>query len=194
MGRKTKEPLIISAEFNWLLDLIKKFETDKVRLQKVVCFMLYYARSKPTRAGVKRTILELFNADAYSQRRWIQYPTDEKAKTVEEVEALLNEDRFREYDNKALEIVNKKYKSKNTLPVYDWAQSTFVPNCPIYYVEKGPSMLMRIEYDVLGKTGTWSIEILNGFAKSKIHAEMNEVEKTKRIAEQELQKTLRSLK
>lgn len=189
-----KEPLIVAPEFQYLEKIIKQVEDDKSWLNRVVCFMMYYNQT-PTRTNIKRAILELFQADAYRQRQWLQHPSNKKIKTFEEIDEFLNEERFREYDAKAIEVVNKKYKSKfkNTMPLYDWAQSTFCPNCPIYYVEKGRGMLMKIEYDIEGKTDRWVIQVLNGFAKIVVDGTMNESDKIKAIAEQELRKTLKSL-
>ena len=77
---------------------------------------------------------------------------------------------------------------------YNWKQSDFVKNCPIYYVkEDGKNFLMRIEYDVLGKSGTWQVEALNGFSKISIPGHMNESERIKKIAEKTLRKTLKEL-
>lgn len=112
-----KEPLIIASEFQDLNAIIERVESDKIWLRNVVCFMMYYNNPKSgkiTRRGVKYAVLELFRADAYRQREWLKYGRHERNKmaTYSEIESLLNEERFREYDVKAAEIVEIKYKTK----------------------------------------------------------------------------------
>lgn len=75
---------------------------------------------------------------------------------------------------------------------HTWKQSTFVKNCPIYYVNKtdGSGSLMKIEFDVLGKTNRWTIEVLNGFAKSLVAGHINDHQRVKILTEQLLKQTL----
>jgi hypothetical protein len=68
-----------------------------------------------------------------------------------------------------------------------------VENCPIYFVKKDEGMLMRIEYDVMGNTNTWAIEVINGFSKTSVAGNMNESDKIKKIAEDKLHRTIKSL-
>ena len=115
-----KEPLIISSEFEGLNDVIKRVERDPIWLRKVICFMMYYNNPKSgrfTRSSVKRAILDVFHADAYKQRDWIANPHNKQKYpmlTFSEVDLYLAEERFREYDKKAFEVVKKKYKKNFT--------------------------------------------------------------------------------
>lgn len=77
---------------------------------------------------------------------------------------------------------------------YDWEQSKFVPNCPIYYVRPdGGSILMRIEYDVTNAVDDWKVEVLNGFASARIDGTIHESYRIKREAEKLLQKTIKEI-
>lgn len=89
--------------------VLEKYASSTELLKKVVCVMLYYGKLKngtfvevsPTSKTILRQVCDLFALLPYSSG---------SIRTEDEVEQLLNEERFREYDEKAEVIVRNKFK------------------------------------------------------------------------------------
>lgn len=95
-----------AGHYEYLEKQVTEFIDNRETAIKVISFMLYYktlrgiyyVEVKPNRSSITKAICGLFYLHRGSK----------EIREVSEVMALLNEDRFREYDIRAAEIAEKK--------------------------------------------------------------------------------------